>query len=153
MICFPRKRCFSVSTTRTIHTWDRGAEKFRSSKDFEVCDVLEKEPGSNRSNSYQADRHDYLPEVKRDIPVQLPNHAINDSARSALTRNLEPDQRLAYDDLTQVIFYDENRCRSSFIMGPIRARLMEYRVVADRNGFSLAFIMKPVGYKGHRRMT
>jgi hypothetical protein len=92
MIHFPKKRCLSVSTTHTIQTRDRGAEKFGSLKDFEVRDVLEKEPRPNRSNSYHVDR------------------AIDDSARSALTRNLKLDQRLAYDDLTQVIFYDENRC-------------------------------------------
>jgi hypothetical protein len=82
----------------------------------------------------------------------LLDRAIDDSARSALTRNLKLDQRLAYDDLTQVIFSDENRCRSAFIMGPIRARLMEYRVAVDWNGFSLAFIMKLIGYKGHSCM-
>jgi hypothetical protein len=69
MIRFPRKRCLSVSTTHTIRTWDRGAKKFRSLKDFEVCDVLKKEPGSNGPSSYQADRHGYLPEVKGEIPV------------------------------------------------------------------------------------
>jgi hypothetical protein len=48
---------------------DQGVKKFGSSKDFEVRDVLKKEPGSNRPSSYQADRHSYLPEVKREIPV------------------------------------------------------------------------------------
>jgi hypothetical protein len=68
-ICFHRKRCISVSTTRTIQTQDQGAKKFGSSKDFEVRDVLKKELGSNRPSSYQADRHGYLPEVKREISV------------------------------------------------------------------------------------
>jgi hypothetical protein len=152
MIHFLRKRCLSVSTIHTIWTRDRGAKKFGSSKDFEVRSVLE-EPGSNGPNSYQVDRHGYLPKVKREIPIQLLDRAIDNSARSALTMNLEPDQRLAYDDLTQVIFYSENQCQPAFIMGPIRARPMEYRVAADQNGFSLAFIMKPISYKGHSRMT
>jgi hypothetical protein len=90
--------------------------------------------------------------VKKEILIYLLDRAIDGSARSALIRILEPDQWLAYDNLTQVIFYDENRCRSAFIMGPIRARLMEYRVSTNRNRFSLAFIMKPIGYKGHSRM-
>jgi hypothetical protein len=80
------------------------------------------------------------------------NHAINGSAQSALTMILEPNQQLAYGDLTQVIFYGENRCRSAFIMGPIRVRLMKYKVSVDRNGFSLVFIIKPIVYKGHRHM-
>jgi hypothetical protein len=67
-IRFPRKRCLSILTTRTIQTQDRGAKKIGSSKDFEVRGVLEKGPGSNGPNSYQADRHGYLPEVKREIP-------------------------------------------------------------------------------------
>jgi hypothetical protein len=83
----------------------------------------------------------------------LPDRAFDDSAQSAVTRNLEPDQRLAYGDLTQVIFYGENRCRSAFIMGMIRARPMEHRDAIDQNGFSLALIMKPIGYKGHRDVT
>jgi hypothetical protein len=58
-----------------------------------------------------------------------------------------------YGDLTQVTFYGENRCRSAFIMGPIRVKPMEYKVTADRNGFSLAFIMKPISYKDHSYMT
>jgi uncharacterized tellurite resistance protein B-like protein len=65
----------------------------------------------------------------------LVDRAIDDSARLALTRNLEPDQRLAYSDLIQVIVYGENQCRSAFIMGPIRARPMEHRVAAERNNF------------------
>jgi hypothetical protein len=121
MICFPRKRCIYVSTTHTIRTWDRGAENFGSLKYFEVRDILDKETRFNRPNSHQADQHGYWPEVKREIPVQLPDHAVDDSARPTLTRNLEPDQQLAYGDLTQVIFYGENRCRSAFIMEPIRA--------------------------------
>jgi hypothetical protein len=43
MIHFLRKRCISASTTRAIQTWDRGAEKFESLKDFEVCDIHKKE--------------------------------------------------------------------------------------------------------------
>jgi hypothetical protein len=42
MIHFPRKRYLSVSTTRAIWTWDRGAKRFGSLKDFEVHNILEK---------------------------------------------------------------------------------------------------------------
>jgi hypothetical protein len=42
-----KKRCLFVSTTRAIRTWDQGAEKFESLKDFEVRGVLEKEPRVN----------------------------------------------------------------------------------------------------------
>jgi hypothetical protein len=38
-----KRDAFSVSTTHAIQTRDRGAKKFESLKDFEVCDVLEKE--------------------------------------------------------------------------------------------------------------
>jgi hypothetical protein len=69
MIHFPRKRCLSVSTICTIWMRDRGFEKFGSSKDFDVRDILNKEPGFNEHNSYQANWHSYLPEVKREIPV------------------------------------------------------------------------------------
>jgi hypothetical protein len=42
MIHFPRKRYLSISTTCAIRTWDRGAKKFGSLKDFEVhcCHAL-----------------------------------------------------------------------------------------------------------------
>jgi hypothetical protein len=43
-IHFLRKRCLSVSTIRAILTRDRGAKKFGSLKDFEVCGVRKKEP-------------------------------------------------------------------------------------------------------------
>jgi hypothetical protein len=44
MICFPRKRCLSISTTRTIRMRDRGAKKLGGLKFFEVRGVLKKEP-------------------------------------------------------------------------------------------------------------
>jgi hypothetical protein len=69
MICFPRKRCLSILTTHTIRTRDRAAKKFGCLRDFEVRGILKKEPGSNGPNNYQADRHSYLLEVKREIPV------------------------------------------------------------------------------------
>jgi hypothetical protein len=48
MIYFSRERYLSVSTTHAIQTWDRGAKKFGSLKDFEVLGVLEKESRVNR---------------------------------------------------------------------------------------------------------
>jgi hypothetical protein len=44
----PKKRCLSVSTTRAIQTWDRGAKKFGSLKDFEVHSIHKKEPCDKR---------------------------------------------------------------------------------------------------------
>jgi hypothetical protein len=44
------KRCFSVSTTHVIQTRDREDKRFKSLKDFEVCDVLEKELRVNRQD-------------------------------------------------------------------------------------------------------
>jgi hypothetical protein len=49
-INFSRKRYLSVSTTSAIRTQDREAKKFRSLKDFEVRDVLEKELRVNRQD-------------------------------------------------------------------------------------------------------
>jgi hypothetical protein len=46
-IHFLRKRCLSVLTTRVIRTRDQGSEKPGSLKDFEVYDILKKEPTSN----------------------------------------------------------------------------------------------------------
>jgi hypothetical protein len=51
MIHFSKKICLSVSTTRAIRTQDRGAKKFRTLKDFEVCGVRKKEPWDKRIRS------------------------------------------------------------------------------------------------------
>jgi hypothetical protein len=44
MICFPIKRCLSVSITHAVRTRDRGSEKIGSLNYFEVCGVYKKEP-------------------------------------------------------------------------------------------------------------
>jgi hypothetical protein len=50
-----------------------------SSKDFEICGILEKEPRPAGCTSYQADRHGYLPEVKIEVqnrcPIELTTEA------------------------------------------------------------------------------
>jgi hypothetical protein len=51
-----------------------------SSKDFEIHDVLKKEPRSARRTSYQVDRNGYLPEVKIESPEQMPDRVNNRSA-------------------------------------------------------------------------
>jgi hypothetical protein len=51
MIRFYRKRCLSISTTHTTRTRDRGARKFGSLKDFDVHDILKKEPRFNRRDA------------------------------------------------------------------------------------------------------
>jgi hypothetical protein len=38
-----------------------------SSKDFEICDILEKEPRPAGCTNYQADRHSYFPNVKIEV--------------------------------------------------------------------------------------
>jgi hypothetical protein len=45
--------------------------------------------------SANPDRHGYLPEVKIEIAEQMPDRANNSSARSTVTENLGPNQRLA----------------------------------------------------------
>jgi hypothetical protein len=52
----------------------------RSSKDFEICGILKKEPRSTGHTSYQADWRGYLPEVKTEILEQMPDHINNSSA-------------------------------------------------------------------------
>jgi hypothetical protein len=69
-ICFSRKRCLSVSTTRAIRPWDRGAEKIGSLKYFEIHGIQEKEPPVNKStysSLYQFDWHGHLPEAEEKI--------------------------------------------------------------------------------------
>jgi hypothetical protein len=68
-----------------------------SSKYFEIHDALKKEPRSTGRTSFQSDRHGYLPEVKIEIPEQMPDRINNSSARSAVTEKLGPNQRLAED--------------------------------------------------------
>jgi hypothetical protein len=48
MIHFLRKRCLSISTTHASRTWDRGAKKFESLKDFEVYGLHKKDPWDKR---------------------------------------------------------------------------------------------------------
>jgi hypothetical protein len=44
MICFPKKECLSVSTTRVIRPRNQGSKKTGGLKYFEVCGVHKKEP-------------------------------------------------------------------------------------------------------------
>jgi hypothetical protein len=44
-----------------------------SSNLFEISGVLKKESRSTGCTSHQADRHGYLPEVKIEIPEQMPD--------------------------------------------------------------------------------
>jgi hypothetical protein len=52
--------------------------------------VLEKEPRPAERTSYQADRHDYLPDVKIESSAQMPDRVNNGSARLAGTKKSEP---------------------------------------------------------------
>jgi hypothetical protein len=58
-----KKVTFCFNRPRNLDT-DARSQGVGSSKDFEICDVLEKEPKPAGCTSYQSDRHGYLPEVK-----------------------------------------------------------------------------------------
>jgi hypothetical protein len=81
--------CFNHPRNPNADTRSRGV---RILKDFEIYGVLKKEPRSARRTRYQADRHDYLPEVKIESREQMPDRVNNRSAQSAGTKKSEPDQ-------------------------------------------------------------
>jgi hypothetical protein len=90
MIRFPRKKitfCFNH-----LHNSNADARSLGvgSSKDFEIHDLLEKEPRSRRT-SYQANQNGYLPEVKIESPEEMPSRVNNGSAQSVDTKKSEPD--------------------------------------------------------------
>jgi hypothetical protein len=92
---FPEKNitfCFNRPRNPNANTRSRGVG---SSKDFEICGVLEKEPRSVGRTSYQADRHGYLHEVKIESPEQMLDRVNNRSTRSMGTKKSESDQRSA----------------------------------------------------------
>jgi hypothetical protein len=77
---FPEKKltfCFNRLPNPDAHARSRGVG---SSKYFEIDGILEKEPRSVERTSYQADQHDYLPEVKVESPEQMPDRVNNRSA-------------------------------------------------------------------------
>jgi hypothetical protein len=89
---FPEKKvtfCFNRPCNPDADARSRGVG---SSKDFEICGNLEKEPRPAGRTSYQADRHAYLPEVKIESSAQMPDQVNNGSARSAGTKKSEPEQ-------------------------------------------------------------
>jgi hypothetical protein len=90
---FPEKKitlCFNRPCDPDVDARSQGVG---SSKDFEIRDILEKEPRSARCTSYQADQNGYLPELKIESPEQMTDRVNNSSARSAGTNKLELDQR------------------------------------------------------------
>jgi hypothetical protein len=66
---FPEKKkitfCFNRPRNPDVDARSRGVG---SSKDFEICGILEKEPRFARCTSYQAHRNGYLSEVKIESP-------------------------------------------------------------------------------------
>jgi hypothetical protein len=71
MIRFPRKRCLFVSTTHAIRPRNRGM------KSLEVQNILKSAASSKRNlgstdEIYQADRHGYLLNVKKEILIHCP---------------------------------------------------------------------------------
>jgi hypothetical protein len=90
---FPEKKiifCFNRLHNSDADARSRGVG---SLKDFEICDVLKKEPRYARHTSYQADRNSYLSEVKIEGPEQMSDRVNNRSARSVGTKKSEPDQQ------------------------------------------------------------
>jgi hypothetical protein len=89
---FPEKRVtfrFNRPCNPDANASSRGVG---NSKGFEIRGVLEKEPRLVGHTSYQADQHDYLPEVKIESSAQMPNRVNNGSARSAGTTKSKPVQ-------------------------------------------------------------
>jgi hypothetical protein len=69
---FPEKKVtfrFNHPRNPDADTRSRGVG---SSRDFDICGVLEKEPRPAGRTSYQADRHGYLPEVKIEVQNRCP---------------------------------------------------------------------------------
>jgi hypothetical protein len=98
-ICFPRKKVtFYFNRPRNLNA-DAKSREVGISKDFEIHDVLEKEPRSVGRTNYQADRHGYLSEVKIESPEQMPDRVINRSSRSEVTKKSKPNQRSAEDSV------------------------------------------------------
>jgi hypothetical protein len=100
---FPEKKitfCFNRPRNPDADARSRGVG---SSKDFEIRGVFKKELRSARCTSYQADRNDYLPEVKIESSEQMSDRVNNRSIRSVGTKKSEPDQR-STEELIQVIF-------------------------------------------------
>jgi hypothetical protein len=89
---FPEKKVTFHSNRPRNPDADAKSRGVGSSKDFEICGVLEKEPRPPERTSYQADRHGYLPEVKTKSSAQMPDRVNNGSARSAGTKKSEPEQ-------------------------------------------------------------
>jgi hypothetical protein len=88
---FPKKKitfCFNRPCNPDADERSRGVG---SSKDFEIHDIIEKEPRSAGRTSYQADRHSYLPEVTIESAEEMPDRVNNRSTRSASTKKSEPD--------------------------------------------------------------
>jgi hypothetical protein len=87
---FPEKKvtfCFNHPCNLDVDIRSRGVG---SSKDFEIHGILEEELRSARRTSYQADRHDYLLEVKIECPEQMPDRVNNRSVRSVGTKKSNP---------------------------------------------------------------
>jgi hypothetical protein len=77
---FPRKKITFYFNCPRNPDADARSQGVGSSKDFEIHDILEKEPRSARRTSYQADWHGYLPEVKIESSEQMPDRVNNRSA-------------------------------------------------------------------------
>jgi hypothetical protein len=89
---FPEKKITFYFNRPRNPDADARSRRVESLKDFEILDVLEKEPRSARRTSYQADRNGHLPKEKIESPKQMPDRVKNRSARSVGTKKSELDQ-------------------------------------------------------------
>jgi hypothetical protein len=79
-IRFPRKKvtfCFNHPRNPDADARSQGV---RSSKDFEICGILEKEPRPVGHISYQVNQHGYLAKVKIESSAQMLDRVNNRSA-------------------------------------------------------------------------
>jgi hypothetical protein len=83
MVHFPRKRCLFVSTAHAIRARHRGAKKFGSLKDFDVCGVHKKESWDKQTRSINPIGTAISP--KHEIKVKTsPDRVIRASVQSVL---------------------------------------------------------------------
>jgi hypothetical protein len=87
---FPEKKVtFYFNRSRNLDA-DARSQGVGNSKGFEIRGILEKKLRPTERTSYQSDRHGYLPEVKIESSVQMPDRVNNGSVRSTGTKKSKP---------------------------------------------------------------
>jgi hypothetical protein len=80
--------CFNHPRNPDVDARSRGV---RSSKDFEIHGLLEKEPSPAGRTSYQADQHGYLPEVKIEVQNRCPIGLTTEAPDQQVPRSQGPN--------------------------------------------------------------